>query len=126
MYLRKPNPRAWAVIPAVVLVVATSVIAGPANAATYATQVPLGAARSFAVLAPVAELVEPTVVTAVGTTALQIPVAVTTVQRLPATSTSDTSGEPMLLGFLIGLLGTLLIFGSRKALIQRVINIYTR
>jgi hypothetical protein len=126
MYIRKPNPRAWAVIPAVVLVVAISVIAGPANAATYATQVPLGAARSFAVLAPVAELVEPTVVTAVGTTALQIPVAVTTVQRLPATSTSDTSGEPMLLGFLIGLLGTLLIFGSRKALIQRVINIYTR
>jgi hypothetical protein len=74
----------------------------------------------------VAELVEPTLVTAVGTTALQIPVAVTMVQRLPATSTSDTSGEPMLLGFLIGLLGTLLILGSRKALIQRVIDIYTR
>ena len=72
------------------------------------------------------ELVEPTVVIAAGTTALQIPVAVTTVQRLPATSTSDTSGEPMLLGFLIGLLGTLLILGSRKALIQRVIDIYTR
>jgi hypothetical protein len=77
-------------------------------------------------VAPVDELVEPTVVTSVGTTALLIPVAVTTVQRLPATSTSDTSGQPMLLGFLIGLLGTLLIFGSRKSLIQRVINIYTR
>jgi hypothetical protein len=72
------------------------------------------------------ELVEPTVLTAVGTTALQIPVAVTTVQRLPATSTSDASGQPTLLGFLIGLLGTLLIFVSRKSLIQRVINIYTR
>ena len=71
-------------------------------------------------------MVEPTVVIAVGTTAVEIPVTVTTVQRLPATSTSDTSGQPMVLGFLIGLLGTLLILGSRKSLIQRVINIYTR
>jgi hypothetical protein len=72
------------------------------------------------------EQVELTVISAVGTTALQIPIALTTVQRLPATSTSDTSGQPLLLGFLIGLLGTLLIFTSRKLLIQRVINIYTR
>ena len=77
-------------------------------------------------VAPVDELVEPIVVIALGTTALQIPVAVTTLQRLPATSTSDTSGQPMLLGFLIGLLGTLLILASRKSLIQRVLNIYTR
>ena len=77
-------------------------------------------------VAPVDEPLEPIVVITVGTTALQIPVAVTTVQRLPATSTSDTPGQPMLLGFLIGLLGTLLILGPRKSLIQRVINIYTR
>jgi len=77
-------------------------------------------------VAPVEEFVEPTVAIAVGTTAMQLPVAVPTLQKLPATSTSDTSGEPMVLGFLIGLLGTLLIFGSRKSLIQRVINIYTR
>ena len=77
-------------------------------------------------VAPVEELIEPTVVIAVGTTALQIPVAVLAIQRLPSTSTSDTSGQAMLLGFLIGLLGTLLIVGSRKSLLQRVINIYTR
>jgi len=92
--------------------VVISAMAGPAIAAPYTTQVPLGAARQFAVLAAAA--------------VTQIPVAVTTVQRLPATSTRDASGEPMLLGFLIGLLGTLLIFVSRKSLIQRVIDIYTR
>ena len=77
-------------------------------------------------VAPVEVFVEPTVAIAVGTTAVQLPVAVVTLQKLPATSTSDTPGQPMLLGFLIGLLGTLLILGPRKSLIQRVINIYTR
>lgn len=66
-------------------------------------------------VAPVEEAVEPTLVTAVGTTALLIPVAVTTVQRLPVTSTSEAPGQPMVLGFLLGLLGTLLIFGSRQS-----------
>jgi len=100
---------------------------GPAPAPTPTAPTPALAAATLTMsVAPVDELVEPTVVTSVGTTALLIPVAVTTVQRLPATSTSDTSGEPMLLGFLLGLLGTLLIFASRRALIQRVINIYTR
>jgi hypothetical protein len=85
----------------------------------------VAAALSLSV-APVEELVEPTIVVAVGATAVQLPVAVTTAQRLPATSTSETSGQPMLLGFLIGLLGTLLILVSHKSLIQRVINISTR
>jgi len=66
-------------------------------------------------VAPVEVFVEPTVAIAVGTTAVQLPVAVVTLRKLPATSTSDTPGQPMLLGFLIGLLGTLLIFGSRKS-----------
>jgi hypothetical protein len=94
---------------------------------TFAAAAPAVAAATLTMsVAPVDELVEPIVVIALGTTALQIPVAVTTLQRLPATSTSDTSGQPMLLGFLIGLLGTLLILASRKSLIQRVLNIYTR
>jgi hypothetical protein len=54
MYIRKRHVRAWAAIPAVVLIVAISVVAGPANAATYTTQVPLGAAGPFAVLAAAA------------------------------------------------------------------------
>jgi len=99
----------------------------PAPAPAPAAAIPalLAATVSLSV-APVDELVEPIVLTAVGTTALQIPVAVTTVQRLPATSTSATSGEPMVLGFLLGLLGTLLLVGSNKSLIKRVINLYTR
>jgi hypothetical protein len=54
MYLRKRHVRTWAAIPAIVLVVAISVIAGPAATAAYTTQVQLGAARSFAVLAAAA------------------------------------------------------------------------
>src|SRR5688572_20369722 len=53
MYIRTPT-RAWAAIPAIVLIVAISVIAGPMAIAAYTTQVQLGAARSFAVLAAAA------------------------------------------------------------------------
>jgi hypothetical protein len=51
MYIRKRRVRAWAAIPAIVLIVAISVIAGRAASAAYTTQVSLGAARPFAVLA---------------------------------------------------------------------------
>jgi hypothetical protein len=54
MYINKRRLRTWTTLPAIVLIVAISVIAGPANAATYTTQVPLGAARPFAVLAAAA------------------------------------------------------------------------
>src|SRR5678816_510549 len=54
MYTRKRHPRVWAALPAVALIVAISVMAGSAIAATYTTQVPLGAARPFAVLAATA------------------------------------------------------------------------
>src|SRR3989337_2115449 len=54
MYLRKPYVRTWVAIPAIVLIVAISVIAGHAATAAYTTQVQLGAARSFAVLAAAA------------------------------------------------------------------------
>jgi LPXTG-motif cell wall-anchored protein len=57
----------------------------------------------------------PTVTVAVGVTAVQIPVAALTIPRLPATSTSDESGPPMLLGFLIGLIGVLAIFVWRRS-----------
>ena len=101
----------------------TPVPAAPPTPTSVAATPVLEAANLLMSVAPVDE---PIVVITVGTTALQIPVAVTTVQRLPATSTSETPGQPMLLGLLIGLLGTLLILGPRKSLIQRVINIYTR
>jgi hypothetical protein len=77
-------------------------------------------------VAPAEEFVEPTVAIAVGTTAVQIPVAAPLVPRLPATSTSDESGPPMLLGFLVGLFGVLAIFAWRKSVAARVINIFTR
>jgi hypothetical protein len=54
VYIDKRHVRAWAAIPATVLIVAISVIAGPAASAAYTTQVSLGAARSFAVLAAAA------------------------------------------------------------------------
>ena len=54
MYVNKRHVRAWAALPAIVLIVAISVIAGPAANAAYTTQVPLGAARPFAVLAAAA------------------------------------------------------------------------
>jgi len=50
----KRQLRGWAALPTVALIVAISAIAGPANAATYTTQVQLGAARQFAVLAAAA------------------------------------------------------------------------
>jgi LPXTG-motif cell wall-anchored protein len=74
----------------------------------------VAAALSLSV-APVEEFVEPTVAIAVGTTAVQLPVAALTIPRLPATSTSDESGPPMLLGFLIGLIGVLAIFVWRRS-----------
>ena len=54
MYINRRRLRTWTTLPAIVLIVAISVIAGPANAATYTTQVPLGAAGPFAVLAAAA------------------------------------------------------------------------
>jgi len=66
-------------------------------------------------VAPVDVIEEPTVAVAVGVTALQIPVAVPQVPRLPATSTSDESRTPMVLGFLLGLSGVLAIFVWRRS-----------
>jgi hypothetical protein len=51
MYTRERHGRAWAAIPASVLIVAISVFAGPGAKAAHTTQVQLGAARPFAVLA---------------------------------------------------------------------------
>jgi hypothetical protein len=125
MYIRKRHVRAWATIPAIVLVIAISVIAGPANAATYTTQVPLGAAGPFAVLAATAVTASaPTTVTLnVGSTAAQFPVAVVTISRLPSTSTNDAY-QPLkpvnfvqgfALGFALVLIGWLLLLGLRRS-----------
>jgi len=66
-------------------------------------------------VATVEELVEPTVAIAVGTTAAQFPVAVPTLRKLPATSTSAESNAPTMLGFLLGLTGVLAVFVWRRS-----------
>ena len=54
MYINKRHPRTWTAFPTIALVVAISVISGPAANAAYTTPVPLGAAGPFAVLAAAA------------------------------------------------------------------------
>lgn len=132
MYTRKRHGRAWAAIPAIVLIVAISVIAGPSANAAYTTQVPLGAARPFAVLAgaavtgsavPFDGFLEPTVTLNVGSTGAQIPVAVVTSPRLPSTSTNDVYAplkpvnfiQGFALGFALVLIGALLLLGLRRS-----------
>ena len=103
MYKRKRHSRAWAAIPAIVLIVAISLIAAPTASAAYTTQVTLGAARQVA--------------------AAQVPVAVVTIPRLPSTSTRSDF-EPLkpvnfvqgfALGFALVLIGWLLLLGVRKS-----------
>ena len=112
MNINKRHLRAWTTFPAIALIVAISVISGPAANAAYTTQVPLGAARPFAVLAEAAV-----------TANVLIPVAVVTIPRLPSTST-NVAYEPLqpvnfvqgfALGFALVLIGGLLLLGMRRS-----------
>jgi hypothetical protein len=105
MYIRKRRVRAWAAIPAIVLMVAISVLTGPSVNAAYTTQVPLGAAGN------------------VGSTGAQTLVAVVTIPRLPSTSTNDVHAplkpvnfiQGFALGFALVLIGGLLLLGLRRS-----------
>jgi LPXTG-motif cell wall-anchored protein len=82
--------------------------------------------------APIDAPIELTLAVAVGMTAVQIPVAVQPVvvqpvvvqpvQRLPATSTSDESGQPMAWGLLLASIGALLLLRSRKSAIRVTVD----
>ena len=77
--------------------------------------------------APIDAPIELTLAVAVGMTAVQIPVAVQPVvvqpvQRLPATSTSDESGQPMALGLLLASIGALLLLRSRRSVIRVTVD----
>jgi hypothetical protein len=120
MYTRKRHGRAWVAIPAILLIVAISMIAGPSADAAFTTQVPLGAARPFAVLAGAAVTGN---ATTVGTLGAHIPVAVVTIPILPSTSTNDEY-EPLkpvnfvqgfALGFALVLIGGVLLLGLRRS-----------
>jgi FlaG/FlaF family flagellin (archaellin) len=103
VYIRKRHVRAWAAIPAIVLIVAISVIACPAASAYV--------------------FLEPTVTLKVGSTGAEIPVAVVTISRLPSTSTNDAYVpikpvnfvQGFALGFALVLIGGLLLLGLRRS-----------
>ena len=88
MYKRKRHLRAWAAIPAAMLIVAISVIAGPTASAAYTTQVSLGVARPFAVLAAAA-------VTADGSTTINGNLGWGTAYSPPAGFVSGNSIGPL-------------------------------
>lgn len=122
MYTRKRHGGAWAAIPAIVLIVAISVIAGPSADAAYTTQVPLGAARPFAVLAGAAVTGNATTVGTLSAVSFDVFLE-PTVTRLPSTSTNDEY-EPLkpvsfvqgfALGFALVLIGGLLLLGLRRS-----------
>jgi hypothetical protein len=126
MYKRRRNLRAWAAIPAIVLLVAISVIAGPTASVLAAAAVTanppttingnLGWGTAYSSPAGTLNGISP------GPLANWLPARVT-VPRLPSTSTSNDD-EPLkpvnfvqgfALGFALVLIVWLLLLGSRKS-----------